>query len=139
MNIRFALAAAIACVASGLLLWPIPYADLQLLSNPALLAWGAEAVVAGIFAGLILRSNALHAAGAVGLGFGLSMLGRVLVDVGRDATTHNLWPLAVAIAVVVGLAAGAVGVAAARLTVRLVQRRLGTAQDQPADPVTPAL
>lgn len=118
---RLLLALAASVVACGLLLWPIPYAQVSLPGNPSFAALIACGAAAGLLAGLLLKRGLL-AVLTVPTGFAIAVLGRMVVETNRDPTTHNLWPFEVAIVGVIGLLAGLIGVAAASLAQRLRSR-----------------
>lgn len=111
--------AACACfLILGLPYWALPYASVNLpnaLMGPGLLAVGVAAA-------------ALCALGAARPGRTLVVLGatvpavvlaRVVVETATDPTSHNLWPLEVMIALVLGLVAVVPGVAAGALIARV--------------------
>ena len=87
--------------AVGIPYWLTPYDKLNLpsgLMGPGLL------VVA--IAALVLRSARIvsfwRATWLVGLAVPTAVMARVIVDAVRDPTSHNLWPLELIIALVVG-------------------------------------
>jgi hypothetical protein len=95
------LAIAASFLAVGIPYWLTPYDKLNLpsgLMGPGLL------VVA--IAALVLRSGRIisfwRTTWLVGLAVPMAVMTRVVVDVARDPTSHNLWPLELVIAVIVG-------------------------------------
>jgi hypothetical protein len=118
MWVRYLVAAAGGVLACGLPLWPIPYSKVSLPGNPSATAWLVLGSAAGLLAGYLIRPRWMPAVAAVAVGFGLAVLGRVVVETTGDPTRHNLWPFEVVIAGVIGLAAGAIGVTIARLLQR---------------------
>jgi hypothetical protein len=109
-------------VAFGLLYWFVPYRHLE---STMAIAFVLVGIVAAVLVargarrlGPVVRTAAGAAAAAAVL--------RVVVDVARDPTSHNLWPLELAYVAIgsafAGLVGGAIGV--------LVRRLLGW--EQPA-------
>jgi hypothetical protein len=87
--------------AIGLFYWRIPYAQVSLpssLPGVGLIVTAAAAALARAFGGGGLVTSVLAAAA----GAPVAVLARVIVDVSRDGTTHNLWPFEVVIAAAVG-------------------------------------
>jgi hypothetical protein len=111
-------------LAVGVPYWALPYGAAQL---PSALLTPALAVVPA--AAAILR--AIGAArfwrivGAVGAAVPAVILARVQVETSRDPTSHNLWPLEVAIACGVGSAYALAGAIAGSAAAMLASRRRG--------------
>ena len=89
-------------LACGLPLWPIPYQEVSMPDHPAASDWFLLGALAGLLAGYLLRQRMWIPVLAVIAGFVLAVLGRVAVETARDPTSHNLWPLEMIIAVIVG-------------------------------------
>lgn len=106
-------------LACGLPLWPIPYREVSMPSNPSGTVWLLGAGVSGLLAGFLLRPGLRVPVLSVVAGFVLAVVGRVAVETSSDPTSHNLWPFEVVIAGGIGLAGALLGVGAARLTQRL--------------------
>jgi hypothetical protein len=108
-NTRWQLIAVVASLlAVGGPYWPIPYQRLNLpdaLLTPALLVVAVSA--------MLLRSRRMasfwRATWAVGASVPLAVAMRVLVDVMHDGTSHNLWPIEIFIAWLIGLACALLG------------------------------
>ena len=115
-SIWIAAFAAFLCV--GIPYWRVPYSDVNLpnaLMGPGLVLVGVAAFW-------------VHAAGAasflksflvVGAAVPAAVLARVIVEAVRDPSSHNLWPLEVVIAGVVGLTCALIGASAGGLVRRL--------------------
>lgn len=99
--IALVIAFAISLLAVGVPYWQIPYAKVALpnsIFNLGLLApFGAAAVVRAFN-----RVPFLRAFLVIGLAAPCAILLRVIVEVMRDPTSHNLWPLEIVLAGVVG-------------------------------------
>ncbi|MEO8359759.1 MAG: hypothetical protein ABI672_06990 [Vicinamibacteria bacterium] len=108
-------------LACGVPLWPIPYKLVSMPGNPSPVIWLLLGTFAGLIAAYVLRPGWLLPWGAVAMGFGIAVLGRVAVETAKDPTSHNLWPIEVAIAGFFGLVSGLLGVALGRL----IQRAAG--------------
>jgi hypothetical protein len=118
-RLRLVMATGVAVLACGIILWPIPYAEVALLhGRPSLPLWLLLGGGAGLVAGFLLRRQFVPPMLTVPVGFALAVLGRVAVEVLGDPTSHSLWPLEVGIATGVGTLAGIVGVGLARLAQR---------------------
>jgi hypothetical protein len=94
--------------AVGLPYWQIPYAKVSLPDT----LYGFGLLVVGISAfALRLLAQARGAAVmfVVGGSVPAAVLARVIVETSIDSTSHNLWPLEIIIASVVGLASSFVG------------------------------
>ncbi|MCE5232073.1 MAG: hypothetical protein ABFC67_07585 [Mizugakiibacter sp.] len=113
------LAAAASFFAVGIPYWLVPYHELNLPSG--LLTPGLALVAA---APLLLRMFRLasfwRATLMIGGSVGAVVMSRVLVDVVRDATSHNLWPIELVIALVVGLGCALAGAVVGTLMARLL-------------------
>jgi hypothetical protein len=103
------------CIAAGLVLWPVPYQDLAILTRGFLLQWVAGAAIAGCIGRFLMRQSLPMTALFIACGFGLATIGRVIFELIKDPTSHNLWPFEVATAIAVGGAAGLVGASLAAL------------------------
>lgn len=116
-NYRTWAAFAVSFLAVGLPYWLIPYKSVNL--PDALMAPGLLVVCT---AALLLR--AFRAAPfwrttwMVGSAVPAAVMARVLVEGLLDPTSHNLWPLEVIIAAVLGLACSLAGAAAGSLAAR---------------------
>jgi ABC-type branched-subunit amino acid transport system permease subunit len=104
--------------AVGIPYWAVAYRDASLpdtLIAPGLL------VVVSIAAVLRLRGLAsiLKAALAAGGAVPVAVLARVIAETRADPTAHNLWPLEIVIAVLLGLAAALVGALAGSVAARV--------------------
>ena len=98
----------IAFVGVGFRYWQLPYAQASLpdsLYGPGLVAIAVVALMARGFGLARFWKVWLLIAAAVPA----AVLVRIVVDVSADATTHNLWPLELAIAVALGLGCSLVG------------------------------
>jgi hypothetical protein len=101
----------IGVLACGLPLWPIPYKEVSIGSNPSTRIWLTLGALAGFVGGWLLKPKLRRPVLAVTLGFALAVCGRVEVETARDSSLHNLWPFEVAIASFYGFVAACVGVA----------------------------
>lgn len=121
--IWLALSIAASFVAVGVSYWPIPYAKLNL--PDALLGPGLGVVV---ISALLLRALRVapfwRIAWMLGGTVVLVVLARIVVEVVRDSTSHNLWPFEVVIASVIGFACSAAGTMMGSLVASLVPGRL---------------
>jgi uncharacterized membrane protein YccC len=110
-------------LACGVPLWPIPYREVSMPSNPSGTLWMSLAAAAGVVAAWLLRGRKPVAVFAVTGGFVLAVLARVAVETAADPTSHNLWPFEVVIAGAIGFAGAVAGVGAARVVQRLSSRK----------------
>ncbi len=113
----------IVCVlAIGFPLWLMPYSDINIpsaLYGPGLVLVFALAALlraAGV-ASFLKTLNVMAATPAA------AIVVRVIVDTAADPTKHNLWPLVVMIAIVIGYACAAPGAVLGHLIHRLLQHR----------------
>ena len=127
MNPRSWLAFLVACLACGLPLWPIPYAQVSMPGNPAATTWLMAGSLAGLLAALLHPRRWRLPIGLTGAGFVAAVVSRVAVETLRDPTSHNLWPFEVVIAGGIGLMAGLLGTSLAHL----VQRTMAPRTPQP--------
>jgi hypothetical protein len=98
----------IAFVGVGFRYWQLPYAQVSLpdsLYGPGLVAVAVVALMARGFGLARFWKVWLLIAATVPA----AVLVRIVVDTTADATTHNLWPLEIAIAVALGLGCSLVG------------------------------
>ncbi len=113
---------AIALIGIGFPYWRLPYREIGLpdsLYGPGLVAVAVVALMLRAFGTARFWKVWLIAAAAVPV----AVLLRVAVDVARDSTSHNLWPLELAIAAAVGLAAALAGAALGSLLLLRSSRR----------------
>lgn len=98
----------IAFVGVGFRYWQLPYVQVSLpdsLYGPGLVAIAVVALMARAFGLVRFWKVWLLIAAAVPA----AVLVRIVVDTTADATTHNLWPLEIAIALALGLGCSLVG------------------------------
>lgn len=98
----------IAFVGVGFRYWQLPYAQVSLpdsLYGPGLVAVAVVALMARGFGLARFWKVWLLIAAAVPA----AVLVRIVVDTTADATTHNLWPLEIAIATALGLGCSLLG------------------------------
>ena len=98
----------ISFLAVGLPYWQIPYAKVSLpntLFGPGLLLIGIVAAAVRAFG----KAHFLLAFVIVGAAVPAAVLLRVAVETTKDPTSHNLWPIEMVIAGMVGLACSLVG------------------------------
>ena len=98
----------IAFVGVGFVYWQLPYAQVSLpdsLYGPGLVAIAVVALMARAFGLARFWKVWLLIAAAVPA----AVLVRIVVDTTADATTHNLWPFEIAIALALGLGCSLVG------------------------------
>ena len=98
----------VAFIGVGFRYWQIPYPQVSLpdsLYGPGLVAVGVVALMARAFGLARFWKVWLLIATSVPL----AVLARVIVETGRDPTSHNLWPFEIAIAAGLGLACALAG------------------------------
>jgi hypothetical protein len=100
---------AAAVVLAGTLAYGLPSWFLPYNHTPSWLVVGMTGMLAGAVGGSLMR-GILRPTLCVAGGFAVACMARVVVDVIRDRTSHNLWPLEVAIVLVAGTLTGIVGV-----------------------------
>ena len=107
--------------AVGIPYWQIPYSKLSLpdaLIHPGLLV----VVVAAVIVRAIGKCDFVPTLLAAGAAVPSAVMARVLFDALRDPTSHNLWPLELIIAVIIGLLASTGGAVAGSIP-RLISRK----------------
>lgn len=94
-------------LATGIPYWQLSDADLSL--PHAALVPGLLVIALGV--GLLVKLQKSSSTQSLLVGFAVPcmVLARVVVDVMRDASSHNLWPVEIAIALILGLGAAACG------------------------------
>jgi len=98
----------VSSLAVGLPYWQIPYAKVSLpntLFGPGLLLVGIVAIAVRAFG----KAHFLLAFLIVGAAVPAAVLVRVAVETTQDPTSHNLWPIEIVIAGMVGLACSLLG------------------------------
>ncbi len=116
----FAICFLAAFLAAGIPWWLAPYNRFTFSSPAAILGCLAFVVIAAWSAGWTPLGLGLGAL-ATGSAVPAAVMARVIVDVARDATTHNLWPLELVFMAVPGFALAF----AAGLVGRFLHRLLG--------------
>lgn len=110
--------------AVGIPYWAIPYSKVNL--PDAMLGPGLIVVTVSA---LLLRAYGLvsfwRVTCIIGASVAMAVMARVLVEGVRDPTSHNLWPIEVVIALMVGFACATSGAIAGGLIARLLPNRLG--------------
>ncbi|MGH7870970.1 MAG: hypothetical protein ACREQO_01990 [Candidatus Binatia bacterium] len=94
--------------AVGLPYWQIPYSKVSLpdtLYGPGLLVVGMLAFAARAFG----KARILTVILLVGAAIPAAVLSRVAVETANDPTSHNLWPLELVIAALVGTVSSSAG------------------------------
>jgi len=103
------IAASLCTALFGTMYWSTPYSDLDIGSI------GLWLYVVAMVPVILLRATRtapfLLAAAALPTGLVLAVMARIAVDVARDDTSHNLWPIEIVIAGVVGLFWGVIAAA----------------------------
>lgn len=114
-------ACVVAFLAIGIPYWPIPYGQVSLPSSIQTYQLVIVAVAACLVrvAGGVKTTTAVFAVAAAVPG---AILARVIVEVARDPTSHNLWPFELLIGLVLGLLAAAAGALAGALLLRFAGR-----------------
>jgi hypothetical protein len=110
----------VAFLAVGLPYWQIPYNKLNLpdaVLGAGLLVVGAAALLTRIYSG----RHFLLVVVVMGAAVPAAVMARVLFDVMRDPTSHNLWPFEVVIAAFVGGAAAFAGALLGEVVLRLLR------------------
>lgn len=113
------LAAVASFLAVGIPYWSVPYGSLNLpsgLLTPGLALVAASPLLLRLFRVASFWRATLMIGGSVGA----VVMVRVLVDVVRDATSHNLWPIELVIALAVGLGCAFAGAVVGTLMARLL-------------------
>lgn len=123
-NWNSSLAFCAACTAVGLPYWSLPYRELGLphaLIAPGLLVVFAAALLLCVGGSASIGRATLIAAVSVPA----AVAARVVVEGLRDPTSHNLWPIELAIALFVGIACALPGGLSGGLLRVLRKRRSG--------------
>ena len=95
-------------LAIGVFYWPIPYSKVT-LPNTLYGAGLGVVCLAAASARAFGKAHFLLAVLAAAAAVPAAVMTRVGVEVIRDATSHNLWPLEVIIAMIVGLICASAG------------------------------
>ena len=112
----------VAFVGVGFRYWQLPYSQVSLpdsLYGPGLAAVAVVALMARAFGLARFWKVWLLVAAAVPV----AVLVRIVVETAADATTHNLWPLEIAIAIALGLGCSLVGTLLGSLLLTRSSRR----------------
>jgi len=111
---------AAALIAVGVPYWLLPYGKLNLpnaLLGPSLFV----VIVAATLSCAIGSASFRKSVAIVGASVPAVVLLRIVADVAGDPTTHNLWPLELMIASLLGGASSAIGAATGLLTAKLIR------------------
>ncbi len=114
---------ALATLAAGAHLWPVPPEQLEMLTRGFLLPWLGMAVLAALLVQLLLTGRRGDTPGLIAIGFILSVLGRVAVEGFTGTGVHSLWPVEVALGGGIGFSGGWLGMMAGTIIDRYRQRR----------------
>lgn len=84
----------------GIIYWTIPIADIALLSKQFLIKWCVPVLLIGFISFPIGKKRPLLSSILITIGFVSAILVRIIYDtVNIDPTSHNLWPLEIAISI----------------------------------------
>jgi hypothetical protein len=117
-KLYLAVAFAASFLAIGLRYWALPYNRLSLpsaLVGPGLIVVGVSALLLRTFGVASLRRITM----VIGASVPCAVLARVIIDALKDPTSHNLWPLEVIIALVIGIPVALGGSTAGAVIARL--------------------
>jgi hypothetical protein len=126
-RIAQAIALLFAFLAIGIPYWQVPYANLSLpnsLPGPGLIA----VFVLAALLRLVSSSRLLMAILVAGAAVPAAVMARVVYDGLADPTSHNLWPLEIIIAGVIGFAVSLAGALLGSLP-GLIARRIRASRD----------
>jgi hypothetical protein len=109
-------------LAVGIPYWLIPYGKVNL--PDAVLGPGLIVVALSALSLCLYRvASFWRVAGTIGASVALAVMARVVVEVVKNPASHNLWPLELLIALVVGLVCAACGALVGALIARLLPDR----------------
>ncbi|MGR6035638.1 MAG: hypothetical protein ACU4EQ_00295 [Candidatus Nitrosoglobus sp.] len=120
---RLVIAFVISCVAVGAPYWLIPYNKVNLpnaLMGPGLLV----IILAALMLRLYETTPFWRIVKIIGATVPAAVLTRIIVDGLKDPSSHNLWPLEVIIALVIGLCCALIGAIVGSLCIQLSKRHI---------------
>jgi hypothetical protein len=100
---------ALATLAAGALVWPVPAEELALASREFVLPWLGVAAVTGLVTIPLLGGRRRDTTNLVMIGFILAIVIRIVREGLAGTASHTLWPIEVVIAGGVGAIGGFVG------------------------------
>ena len=116
------LSAVVSFFAVGIPYWKIPYNEVNLIDvllTPVLII----VVISAMLVRIYTKLSFLRITSVVGLSVFAAIMARVLFEVVKDPTSHNLWPFEVMIALIVGLTSAAAGTLIGRLVAEYLPNR----------------
>lgn len=98
----------VACyLAIGMAYWQIPYSSVSLPDS--LYTLGLLLVFISAFAFCLSGTGFLWSTAVLGCSTPLVVATRIIIDIARDSSTHNLFPFELAIAIVIGFSVSGFG------------------------------
>ena len=116
------LSAVVSLFAVGIPYWKIPYNEVNLIDallTPVLII----VVISAMLVRIYTKLSFLRITSVVGLSVVAAIMARVLFEVVKYTTSHNLWPFEVMIALIVGLTSAAAGTLIGRLVAEYLPNR----------------
>ena len=96
-------------LAGALSTWFQPYNQLEVMGVDYRIIMAIAALVLAFFYKLLFRSGTVNTGLFIGYGIITALFIRIIIDVIKDPTDHNLWPIEVAIFVVIAFPSAFVG------------------------------
>jgi hypothetical protein len=109
-------------IAIGLPYWQAPYNSAAMQLPNAFFGWPLVLVFFAAVASRLSGAGFLAAWGDAGATMPIIVLVKVLIDTNTDPTTHNAWPLEMAIAAVLGFGIALLGTLAGHFAIKLRQK-----------------
>ena len=94
---------------SGIVFWLTPYDDIALIQPSFSWKWIVIVAVVAFFAGMRTQMQFRQVMVFSALGFPASFFARVVVEGTLNPGTHNLWPIALVLSVIIGVVGALIG------------------------------
>ncbi len=89
--------------------WYIPYEQVSLIAKSFIITWFVIAFVTGALGVMLMKRAVRESSLLVTAGFVLAVFLRVIFEILKEPTSHNLWPFEILITILIALPASMLG------------------------------
>ena len=89
--------------------WYIPHEQVSMMAKSFIITWVVIAFVTGALGVMLMKRAVRESSLLVTTGFVLAVFLRVIFEILKDPTSHNLWPFEILITILIALPASMLG------------------------------